>query len=290
MRNYGPHLAALRIAAVGLGLMLSVNAVANFSVASAKQVQTGSEYLTPLQLEIEKQRVRLSSAEIEERREALVRLRSLHHPAASRAALSALADPSPIVRATAAAAVLSLLAEESTASLIPLLSDKDEFVRQQTAYALGEVRSHLAVNDLISRLVDKQDSVRGAAAVALGQIADAEAVSSLAAVLSQQPMTTSGRKSSQSKTKRNSFVLRAAAHSLGQIGSSRALPALVATLSNEKAEDDVRREAAIALGAIGDAAAIPVLRGVLTARDPYLSLAAQESIRKISRSHSTGAI
>jgi HEAT repeat protein len=54
-------------------------------------------------------------------------------------------------------------------------------------------------------------------------------------------------------------------------------------LQDEKSEDDVRREAAFALGMIGDPSAIPVLREVLTARDPYLSQAAHEAIRKISR-------
>jgi HEAT repeat protein len=248
------------------------------------------ESLTPLQLEIEKLKQRLASLEVEERREALTRLGSMHQPEASRAALSALSDPSPVVRATAAAAVLSLPAEESAGSIIPLLSDKVEFVRQQAAYALGETGSHTAVADLVARLADKKDSVRGAAAVALGQIANAEAVSSLAAILNQQPVPTSGKKSRKNKTERNSFALRAAAHSLGQIGSRAGVPALVVVLQDEKAEDDVRREAAIALGAIGDASAIPVLRGALTARDPYLSQAAQEAIRKISRSQMTGGI
>ena len=76
---------------------------------------TGS--FTPIQLEIEKQRVRLGSAEVEERRDAVTRLGSMHHPDASRAALSGLKDPLPIVRATSAGAVLSLPAEESAASL-----------------------------------------------------------------------------------------------------------------------------------------------------------------------------
>jgi HEAT repeat protein len=251
--------------------------------------QTTSQNLTPLQAEIEKQRQRLSSVDIEERRDALTRLRSLRHPAASRVALPGLTDPSPIVRATAAGAVLSLPPAESAANLIPLLSDKDEFVRQQTAYALGETRSHTAVSDLIARITDQKDSVRGAAAVALGQIADADAVSPLAAVLSQQPITTSGKKNSKSKAKRNPLVLRAAAHSLGQIGSRAALPALMAALQNEKAEDDVRREAAIALGLIGDASAIPALREAVTARDPYLAQAAHKAIHKIAHSKSAAA-
>jgi HEAT repeat protein len=65
------------------------------------------------------------------------------------------------------------------------------------------------------------------------------------------------------------------------------LPALIAVLQDEKAEDDVKREAAIALGAIGDAGALSVLRGVLTTRDPHLSKAAQEAIRKITQSQIT---
>ena len=290
MRNHRKHWTRLRIAAVVMCFGLSVGAADYFAATSTRQEQTGSGHLTPLQLEIEKQRLRLSSAEIEERREALARLGSMHQPQASRAALSALRDPAPVVRASAAVAVLSLPAEESAASLISLLTDKDEFVRQQGAYALGQTRSRTAVADLIARLADKKDSVRGAAAVALGQIADAQAVSSLAAVLNQKPPATSGKKSRKSKSERNPFVLRAAAHSLGQIGSRAALPALMGVLQDEKAEDDVRREAAIALGEIGDASAVPVLRGVLTARDPYLSQAAQEAIRKISRSQITGGI
>src|SRR3981081_3453243 len=59
--------------------------------------------LTPLQLEIEKQRLRLKSSEVEERRDAVMHLGGLRRPEASKAALSALNDPAPIVRATAAA-------------------------------------------------------------------------------------------------------------------------------------------------------------------------------------------
>lgn len=246
--------------------------------------------LTPIQVEIEKQRQRLSSAEIEDRRDALMQLRSMQRAEASRVALSALNDSAPIVRATAAAAVLWLPANESAAGLIPLLSDKEEFVRQQSAYALGQTRSHSAVSALIERLTDKKDSVRGAAAVALGQIADATAVTSLAAVLNPQAGLTPTKKSRKSKREKNPFVLRAATRSLGQIGNRAGLPALILVLQDEKVADDVRREAAFALGAIGDASAIPALRDAETARDPYLAETAHEAIRKISRSQTTGGI
>src|SRR2546422_1322021 len=71
--------------------------------------------LTPIQLEIEKQRMRLSSSEVEERRAAATELGAMHHPEASRLAVSALKDSSAIVRATAAASILSLPVEESAA-------------------------------------------------------------------------------------------------------------------------------------------------------------------------------
>ena len=257
-------------------------------VCAAIKQDTTKQGLTPVQLEIEKQRQVLSSADVEDRRQALVRLRELRHPQASRVALAALSDPSPAVRATATASVLSLPAEESATGLIPLLSDKDEFVRQQTAYALGQTRSRLAVAPLVERLSDKQDSVRGAAAVALGEIADATAVTYLSTVLNRQGGLPTSKKGKKTKPEQNPFVLRAAAHSLGQIGNRAALPALLLALQAETIEDDVRREAAWALGRIGDASAIPALQQALTARDPYLAETAKEALRKISKLQNGG--
>ena len=243
---------------------------------------------TPIQVAIEKQRQRLSSAEIEDRREALMQLRALQRPEASRVALSALNDPAPIVRATATAAVLWLPPDECVAGLMPLLSDKEEFVRQHAAYALGLTRSRSAVAGLIEHLSDKKDSVRGAAAVALGQIADASSVTALAAVLNPQAGLAPSKKSQKSKREQNPFVLRSAARSLGQIGNRAGVPALIGVLQDDNAEVDLRREAASALGEIGDASAIPALRDVTTAGDPYLAEAAHQALRKISRSRTAG--
>jgi len=268
-------------------LLILLPAAVGSRVVNASLIQNGAttQGLTPVQLEIEKQRQRLNSSDIEERREALVRLRALHHPHASRAAIAGLTDVAPVVRATAAASVVFLPADESAAALIPLLSDKDEFVRQQTAYALGETRSRSAVADLVERLSDKMDSVRGAAAVALGEIADSGAVVALAGVLNRQAGLPQ-KKGKKTKPEQNPFVLRAAAHSLGQIRDRAATPALILVLSDESAEDDVRREAAWALGRIGDTSAVAALQQALTARDPYLAEAAQEALRRISRNTS----
>lgn len=280
-----------------LRLLSSVVVLATVLVPGARLVcarlpqdDAAKKGLTPVQLEIEKQRQLLSSADVEDRREALVRLRALQHPQASRAAQAALSDPSPIVRATAAASVLFLPSEESAAGLIPLLSDKDEFVRQHAAYALGQTRSRSAVAPLVERLIDKQDSVRGAAAVALGDTADATAVTSLVAILNRQAGLPQPKKKQKSKPEKNPFVLRAAAHSLGQIGNQAALPALILALQDEQMEDDVRREAAWALGRIGDASAIPALQQAVTARDPYLAETAQEALRKILKLQNSGGL
>ena len=240
--------------------------------------------LTPLQLEVEKQRQRLSSNEAEERRDAVMQLGALRHPEASRAAASALNDLLPIVRATATGAILSLSHTEASTLLIPLLNDKDEFVRQEAAYALGKTRSKSTVTQLIERLTsDKKDGVRAAAAVALGEIGDESAVTSLMQVLSPQTILADAKKARSSKRKANVFVLRSAAHSLGQIASRQAVPALVAVLEDDMTEDDLRREAAIALGRIGDPSALPALQKALNAEDPHLSLAAREALRRISR-------
>src|SRR6266436_6005634 len=103
-----------------------------------------NEKLTPIQRELERQRQRLKSDDIEERRDALMRLGNLKRPDASRVAAAGLTDVAPIVRATATHAILSLPQPDAATLLIPLLQDKSEFVRRETAYALGETRGRSA--------------------------------------------------------------------------------------------------------------------------------------------------
>jgi HEAT repeat protein len=239
----------------------------------------GTGNLTPIQAEIEKQQQRLNSADEEEKRDALMRLGAMHRAAASRVALPGLSDPSPIIRVTAARAILSLDPAESAAALLPLLNDKDEFVRREVAYTLGLTCSRTAIAALSERLLnDKEAGVRGAAAVALGKIADEAGVIALATTLAPE---LSAPAKSKSKQEDNPFVLRAAAEALGQIKSRAGTPALISAVGNEKFPDDVRREAVRSLGLIKDPAAIPALKSVSTAADPFLSRLAYESLRKI---------
>jgi HEAT repeat protein len=237
--------------------------------------------LTPTQAEIEKQRQRLSSSDVEERRDAVMRLGAMRRPEASRAALPALSDAEPIVRATAAKAILSIGAEESVSSLLPILNDKDEFVRREAAYALGLTRSSAATAALSDRLLnDKEDGVQAAAAIALGHIADEAAVVALVGTLAPQLSAPANKKR---KPEDNVFVLRAAATALGHIKSRAGTAALISVLSNEKLPSDVRRESARSLGLIGDQTAVPALRAASSAADPYLAEIASEALKKISR-------
>jgi len=239
--------------------------------------------LTSLQREIERQRARLAASDAEERRDAVLRLGAIARPDSSRAALAALNDSAPLVRATAARSILSLPAAEAAARLVPLLRDRDEFVRREAAYALGETRSLIAVEPLVVALArDREAGGRGAAAVALGMIGDERAVPALTEALGRRIARTGFfNRITFRKQEENDFVRRASAVALGQIGSRESAPALIAVLANERAGDDVRREAARALGLIGDPSAIPALRSALTASDPYLSRIAIESLRQL---------
>jgi HEAT repeat protein len=246
-------------------------------VASAQE----SRNLTPTQLEIQKQQQRLGSSDVEERRDAVMRLGTMRLAAASRAALPALHDGAAIIRVTAAKAILSIGGEDTVLYLLPLLNDKDEFVRREAAYALGLTRSRSATAALSERLLnDKEDGVRGAAAVALGQIGDEAAVIALVGTLAPELSAPAKKKR---KREPNVFVLRAAAVALGQIKSRAGTAALVSALSNEKFPSDVRREAARSLGLIGDPSAAPALQAASTATDPFLAEIAHQALTKLSR-------
>jgi HEAT repeat protein len=236
--------------------------------------------LPPLELQIQKQQERLNSGNDEERRDALMQLAAMRRAAASRAALPALSDPSPMIRVMAARAILSLEPAESVAALLPLLNDKDEFVRREGSYALGATRSKTATTALSDRLLnDKEAGVRSAAAVALGQIGDEAGVIALVGVVAPQ---LSAPAQGKRKRENNEFVLRAAAVSLGQIRSRSGVPALIAVVNDEKLPVDVRREAVRSLGLIGDPGAIPTLKTASLSEDPFLSQLAYESLRKVS--------
>lgn len=259
----------------------TVVAAASLFVICLCTLAQDSRQLTPTQIEIEKHQRRLGSADVEERRDALMRLGAMRVAAASRAALPALQDLSSIIRATAAKSILAIGPEESVSLLIPLLSDKDEFVRREAAYALGLTHSRTAIPPLSDKLLnDKEDGVRAAAAVALGEIADDAAIVALVGTLAPELATPAKTKG---KREQNDFVLRATASALGRIKSRAGTAALISALSNEKLHTDVRREAAKSLGLIGDPAAVPALKAASISTDPFLAEIAHEALRKLTK-------
>jgi len=148
----------------------------------------------------------LRSGNAEEKRDALMMLRSMHSEDASRVAVFALSDKTPIVRATAASSVVFLPGPEAVAALSPLLNDKDEFVRREGAFALGTVGDTSAAPLLIRAMrSDKSLEVRSAAAAALGKTGNPDAVSPLAGVFGASP------------AEDNELLRRSAARSIGQI-------------------------------------------------------------------------
>src|SRR5687768_638999 len=92
-------------------LSLMVAILCGAVTASFSQDRSGS--LTPLQFAIEHQRTRLSSADTEERRDAVTRLGAMRHPAASRAVLPGLQDTESIVRATSIGAIYGCLRKKA---------------------------------------------------------------------------------------------------------------------------------------------------------------------------------
>lgn len=269
---------------IGFPLAIAIIAIAAAGVSSARGQSNNS--LTPIQREIERQRQRLGSIEVEERRDALMRLGNLKRPDASRAATAGLNDASPAVRVAAMRAVLSLPGSEAGSALLPLLKDKQEFVRREAAFALGDTRHRSATSALIDLLLqDKKPAVRAAAAVALGQIGDEAALPTLSQVITGE---TSKKK--KSKNSEEEFVVRSAVRSLGQIGSRASVATLIEVLADDSNSLDTRREAADALGAIGDPAALPALQtAAQSSVDPYLSEAAHLAIRQINRAKTKGA-
>ena len=254
---------------------------------------------------------KIENGSVEEKRDALLRLRDFRTEKSSQIAAPALQDSSEIVRATAAFSVIYLPKNEALQNLLPLLSDKKELVRREATYALGKVRNPQAVSYLFQVFQkDKIAEVRNAAIVALGEIGDVSAVDFLIQILRKKP---------KKEDTENDFLRRSAARAIGEITQivqtgkievitpkdflpdkyvlftppnflylSRNYPiflnannTLVQILQNSRESPNTKREAAFALGAIGEESATPILQTKLNDEDYYLAEIAKEAVRKI---------
>src|SRR5215213_1149711 len=169
------------------------------------------------QSSVESLRSTITSGNVEQKREALLRLRNLHTEEASRTAVPALQDSNDMVRATAAGTVVFLPKQEAISVLLPLLKDKSPFVRKEAAYAVGEVGDPKSLlgeeqDDVIAtalRLLlekDKDPEVRGAAAVAMGKAGGLKSVWYLYFFLQSTP-----------KNEASEFIRRSAVRSVGNV-------------------------------------------------------------------------
>ena len=231
--------------------------------------QVNQQHSREIDTEVAHWSTQLKSGDPEERREAAMKLSRLEGGAATSALVSALTDPSPLVRG-AVAASLGERADPSVASPLGarLTSDKDAFVRKTAAYALGRFSGTERTAALLAALKDKDPEVRGAAAVSLGDHAESAAVAPLSAALSDK----------------SAFVRAQTARALGVNGSaaSQAVPTLIGLLTSDQ-DGEVKRQAASALGSIGDRSALQALDRATHDSDPYLAQAARDSIRIMER-------
>ncbi len=96
----------------------------------------------------------------------------------------ALADPSPLVRRSAAELAGSL----AGADFLPLLADDDPSVVEAACFAVGEVRDTRAVAELCRIAAGHDDSLcRESAVAALGAIGDPAGLASILAGLDDRP-------------------------------------------------------------------------------------------------------
>ena len=249
----------------------------------------------------------IASGTPEVKRDVLHRIRGHRSAEASNLAMPALRDADPIVRATAASAVIWLEPVSATQALLPLLGDRSEFVRREAAYALATAGTNAAVPRLSEVLRrDSDNEVRAAAAIALGRIGDPAAVGPLL-------QTVRGRRNEETE-----FLRSMAARSIGQIALfvrggirpetvpqnflplkhklttalapssvsapifGKAVAELRSILLDDREAMDVRRHAAFAIGAIGEEGARSLLERFTTNSDPYLSEIAREALLMLS--------
>ena len=212
----------------------------------------------------------LNSPEEEVRLDTVIRLSALRTPGSAGALASAASDSSARVRAAAIVGI-GHCGDPSFAPIVAahLAADKSVLVRKSAAYALGKLKSNQSIAALTAALQDKDLEVRGAAAVSLGEYEDPSAMTALTASLADK----------------SAFVQERAARALGRYGraAASAVPSLIKLITTD-AIHGVKLHAVIALGQIGDRSALPPLEKATHDKDPYVSRAATEAIKRIAES------
>lgn len=264
--------------------------------------------------EIESLAALVRTGSVEQKRDALYRLRVIGTEEAGKAALPSLKDPEPIVRATAAGSLAALPSSAAADALTPLLEDDEEFVRKEAVLALG-ASGDVSAEPALLRSLEKDDelAVRAAAAHAVGGIGTYRSLTALIRVLMEKPkeklryLRASAARSiglialrnqplgSPSTTPESFLPLKYKTGIAGTkdltsgeddfTGDERDFGVAVATLGevlkDAREASNTKREAAFALGAIGDRDAIRDLERCALSDDPYLAESCREALARL---------
>jgi len=163
--------------------------------------------------------------------------------------LTALCDPSDIVREHAARALAAIGDPAAVEPLIRALADETREVRSQAVRSLGELRDPRAVEPLVGMFTDEDEYLRDCAAEALASIGDRASFEPLVRMMGDE----------------SSDVRRTVAAALRAVGGTDAVPHLVRALGDP--DSGVRWQAASALADLADARAAEPLKTALSDPD-----------------------
>lgn len=168
----------------------------------------------------------------EERRAQAVRELGRSGALGLREVLSALNDPSRLVREEAARALGVMGMSEGVPALIEKLRDPESFIQSASARSLGKIGDLRGIPPLVETLASDDRQVRGAAASALGEIGDRSAVLPLMHLL---------------KGETDNFVFASGADALGRLGEAQAILIILPALA-KMSHPIVRKQLAVAVG------------------------------------------
>jgi len=199
------------------------------------------------------------------RRAAVLALSRIGAPAVP-ALVRELKASDPVMRRSAAGALVGTRSAAATPALIAALSDSDALVRAPAARALGWHGNASAVDALVKALPDRDYHVVDAAVAALGEIGTGVIAQLLGAVASPSQSTEVRYQISQAFT----------------IMGSGAGPQLVAALSS--ASPEVQKWSATALGGIRYQDAVPALKRLGAASAGDVRWVVEEQLRVLTGS------
>lgn len=231
---------------------------------------TSSGLALPWPSEIKTIETQLASADLEQRRAAAERLRTLPPSVAHRLLESALLDTDSVVRVHSAQAAIETNYEQAATRVGAWFADNDASVRLAAARVLAAFPDRgESIARLARALGDPDARVRRAVAHALGASTDPEATPALLARLDDS----------------DPDVAMSIVAALERLGDPRSAVPLISKLSDNRAK--LRRAVVVALGTLGGSASVSALTLALRDSDAAVRLGA---VTSLGRTADEGAI